>query len=81
MEKTWFEAVLRRRPHPVLRIVGNLAGAGLQVWAYVYAITQFHTAWRWLAVPLGLMALLHAGRGVAVAAQELSRHGAQPSRG
>ncbi|MFF8319556.1 hypothetical protein ACF06V_20575 [Streptomyces bobili] len=78
MEKTWFGAVFRRRPHPVLRLLGNLALCAVHVGWLTATVTQFHSGWRWFAVPVGLLALLFDGRGVAVAVQDLRRRGAAP---
>lgn len=76
MEQTWSERVFRRRPHPVLRALGNLATCAAEVVFAVVVITQLHSAWRWLAVPVGFLGLVSAGRGVAVAVRDLRRRGA-----
>ncbi|MFD3675301.1 hypothetical protein [Streptomyces sp. NPDC058613] len=78
MEKTLFEEVFRRRPHPVLRLLGNLVLCVLQIVFVVAVITQFQTVWRWLVVPMGLWGLLSDGRGVALAVQDLRRRAAAP---
>ncbi|MFG3398958.1 hypothetical protein [Streptomyces parvus] len=79
MQKTLFEEVLRRRPHPVLRLLGNLTLCATQLTFAVFVITQFHSAWRWLFVPLALWAMVADGRGVALAVQDLRRRGAAPA--
>ncbi|MFD3808546.1 hypothetical protein ACFWTC_34375 [Streptomyces sp. NPDC058619] len=79
MEKTWFEEVFRRRPHPVLRLLGNLALCAAQIVFVIAAITHFHSAWRWLVVPMGLWALVVDGRGVVLAVQDLRGRGAAPA--
>lgn len=76
MEKTWFEEVFRSRPHPVLRLLGNLALCAAQLVFVVAVITHFHTGWRWLVVPVGLWAMVADGRGVALAVQDLRRRDA-----
>ncbi|MFC9825359.1 MULTISPECIES: hypothetical protein [Streptomyces] len=76
MEKTWFEGVFRRRPHPVLRLLGNLALCAAQLVFVVAVITQFHSGWRWLLIPVGLGAMVADGRGVALAVQDLRRRDA-----
>ncbi|MFF7082137.1 hypothetical protein [Streptomyces lavendulae] len=73
MGKTWFEKVFRRRAHPVLRLLGNLALCAAQLVFVVAVITQFHSGWRWLFVPVGLWAIVADGRGVALAVQDLRR--------
>ncbi|MFD9505029.1 hypothetical protein [Streptomyces sp. NPDC060035] len=78
MEKTWFEEVFRRRPHPVLRLLGNLVLCVVQFVFVIAVITQFDSAWRWLVVPVGLWAMVADGRGVALAVQDLRRRGAAP---
>ncbi|MFD6913659.1 hypothetical protein ACFWB2_13885 [Streptomyces virginiae] len=79
MEKSWFEVVFRRRPHPVLRLLGNLALCAAQLVFVVAVIMNFHSAWRWLVVPMGLWAMMADGRGVALAVQDLRRRGAAPA--
>ncbi|MGW2839661.1 hypothetical protein ACWCWD_17870 [Streptomyces sp. NPDC001493] len=74
MEKTWFGAVFSRRPHPVLRLLGNLALCALQVAWVIWVLISFHSAWRWLAVPLGLTALLAESRGAVLAVRDLRKH-------
>lgn len=76
LEKTWFETVFRRKPHPVLRVLGNLVMCAVVVYGLIHAATAFHSAWRWLAVPVGLLMLVFAGRGVAVAVQDGRGRGA-----
>ncbi|MEU0436113.1 hypothetical protein ABZ153_31650 [Streptomyces sp. NPDC006290] len=63
----------------MLRVLGNLVSGMIQVWWVIYVITRFHGAWRWPAAAMGLLALVFAGRGVAVAVQDLLRRGAAPS--
>ncbi|MFD6877880.1 MULTISPECIES: hypothetical protein [unclassified Streptomyces] len=75
MEKTWFEEVFHRRPHPVLRLLGNLTLCAVQCVFVIAVITQFQSAWRWLAVPMGLWAMVCDGRGVALAVRDLRRRG------
>ncbi|MFD9004167.1 hypothetical protein ACFV0T_24940 [Streptomyces sp. NPDC059582] len=60
-------------------MLGNLLISSVQVYCGIYVITQFHSAWRWLAAPMVLLALVFTGRGVAVAVQDLLRRGAAPS--
>ncbi|MFD4737762.1 hypothetical protein ACFWNQ_10345 [Streptomyces virginiae] len=79
MEKSWFEVVFRRRPHPVLRLLGNLVLCVAQLVFVVAVIMNFHTVWRWLVVPLGLWAMLADGRGVALAVQDLRLRDAAPA--
>ncbi len=76
MEKTLFEELFRRRPHPVLRLLGHLALCAAQLFFIVLVVTRFDTAWRWLVVPLGLWGLVGDGRGVALAVQDLRRRDA-----
>ncbi|WP_327130059.1 hypothetical protein OG311_00435 [Streptomyces sp. NBC_01343] len=80
MEKTWFEAVFHRQPHPVLRLLGNLGLCVAQFVFIVAVITHFHSPWRWLVIPIGLWALVCDGRGVALAVQDLRPRGAAPAR-
>ncbi|MDJ0386348.1 hypothetical protein [Streptomyces sp. G-G2] len=70
MEKTWFEVVFRRRAHPVLRVLGNLLEGTVAVVAASFVISQTDSAWRWLIVPLTILTLVSAYRGVAVAVQD-----------
>ncbi|MCY0954283.1 hypothetical protein [Streptomyces sp. H27-S2] len=79
MEKTLFEEMFHRRPHPVLRLLGNLALCAAQLIFVIAVITHFHSAWRWLVIPLGLWAMVADGRGVALAVQDLRRRGAAPA--
>ncbi|MEU0984967.1 hypothetical protein ABZ488_37880 [Streptomyces griseus] len=79
MEKAWFEEVFRRRPHPVLRLLGNLALWAAQLTFAIMVITHFDSAWRWLVIPLTLWATLADGRGVALAVQDLRRRDAAPA--
>ncbi|MFD3720080.1 hypothetical protein [Streptomyces sp. NPDC058674] len=76
MEKTWFEKVFRRRPHPVLRLLGNLAACVAHLVFAIIVITHFHSAWRWLFVPIGLLGMVGDGRGVVSAVQDLRRRDA-----
>ncbi len=76
MKKTWFEEVFHRRPHPVLRLLGNLALCAAQSVFVIAVITHFHSGWRWLVVPMGLWAMAADGRGVALAVQDLRRRDA-----
>ncbi|MER7676367.1 hypothetical protein [Streptomyces sp. NPDC096934] len=78
MDATWFETVFRRKPHPVLRMLGNLLLGAVQVYWVIVMLTQLHSGWRWFAAPVGLLSLVFAGRGVAVAARDLRRRGAEP---
>ncbi|MEU1091626.1 hypothetical protein ACFYPN_33230 [Streptomyces sp. NPDC005576] len=78
MEKTWFESVFRRRPHAVLRLLGNLVLCAMQVFWVVWVLVSFDGAWRWLAVPLGFMALLSDSRGVVLAVRDLRKRGGSP---
>ncbi|MGW1775556.1 hypothetical protein [Streptomyces sp. NPDC002104] len=79
MEKTFFEEVFRRRAHPALRLLGNLALCAAQAVFVVAVLTHFHTAWRWLAVPFGLWAMVGDGRGAALAVRDLRRRGGAPA--
>lgn len=63
----------------MLRLLGNLALCAAQVVFVVAVITHFHTAWRWLAVPIGLWAMVGDGRGVALAVQDLRRRDVAPA--
>ncbi|MFF7363771.1 hypothetical protein [Streptomyces sp. NPDC008125] len=78
MEKTWFESVFRRRPHPVLRLLGNLVLCAMQVAWVIWGLVSFHSAWRWLVVPIGLMVLLSYSRGVVLAVRDLRKHNSSP---
>jgi hypothetical protein len=40
---------------------------------------MFHSPWRWLAVPVGLLTLVFIGRGVTVAAQDLHGRSVGPT--
>ncbi|MFF7300580.1 hypothetical protein [Streptomyces sp. NPDC008265] len=79
MEKTWFEEVLHRRPHPVLRLLGNVALCAAQLIFLAAVITQFNTPWRWLCVPVGFWAILADGRGAALAVRDLRRPDTAPA--
>ncbi|MEU7341118.1 hypothetical protein [Streptomyces sp. NPDC007074] len=79
MDGTWFEAVFRRKPHPVPRVLGNLVLCAVQVYWVIIMLTQLHSGWRWFAAPVGLLSLVSGGRGVAVAARDLLRRDAEPS--
>lgn len=63
----------------MLRLLGNLVLCVVQVVFIIAVITQFRSAWRWLAVPVGLWAMVGDGRGVALAVQDLRRRGAVPA--
>ncbi|MGW0860235.1 hypothetical protein [Streptomyces sp. NPDC002690] len=73
MEKTLFESVFRRRPHPVLRLLGNLVGIAIHCAWMAGVINHFDTAWRWLAVPVGLLGLLNESGGAVLARRDLRR--------
>ncbi|WP_371637448.1 hypothetical protein OG988_38990 [Streptomyces zaomyceticus] len=79
MKKTLFEELFRRRPHPMLRLLGNLVLCAVQLVFVMAVIMHFHTPWRWLAVPFGLWVMLADGRGVALAVQDLRRPDAAPA--
>ena len=79
MKKTWFEKVFRRRPHPVMRLLGNLALCAAHFVFVISVITHFDSAWRWLVVPMGLWGVMADGRGVALAVQDLRRREATPA--
>ncbi|MFB7031309.1 MULTISPECIES: hypothetical protein [unclassified Streptomyces] len=79
MKKTLFEELFRRRPHPVLRLLGNLVLCTFQLVFVIAVITHFHSAWRWLAIPFGLWAMLADGRGAALAVQDLRRRDTAPA--
>lgn len=76
MEKTFFEEVFRRRAHPVLRLLGNLALCAAHFIFVIGVITHFHSGWRWLVVPMGLWAMVADGRGVVLAVHDLRRRDA-----
>ncbi|MFE9851457.1 hypothetical protein ACFYPN_22070 [Streptomyces sp. NPDC005576] len=78
MERTWFEEAFRRKPHPVLRLLGNLVLCAFQAVWVIGVTTHFHTAWRWLAVPFGLRAILSDTRGAVLAARDLRQSGSAP---
>ncbi|MFC8496027.1 hypothetical protein ACFUJU_35570 [Streptomyces sp. NPDC057235] len=73
MEKTLFEKLFRRRPHPMLRLLGNLVLCTAQLVFVITVITHFDTPWRWLAVPFSLWAMLADSRGAVLAVQDLRR--------
>ncbi|MFJ7271396.1 hypothetical protein ACIQV3_32955 [Streptomyces sp. NPDC099050] len=79
MKKTLFEEVFHRRAHPALRLLGNLVACAFQIVFVVAVITQFHSAWRWLVVPLGLWGMLGDGRGAALAVRDLRRREPAPA--
>ncbi|MFE5834836.1 hypothetical protein ACFQ8W_31990 [Streptomyces sp. NPDC056508] len=73
MEKTLFEKVFRRRPRPVLRLLGNLVFCVFQVVFVIAVITHFDTPWRWLVIPFSFWVMLADSRGVVLAVQDLRR--------
>ncbi|MEV7617560.1 hypothetical protein [Streptomyces sp. NPDC089799] len=74
MEKTWFEVVFRRKLHPVLRLLGNLAWGAFTVITTLVAITQSNIAWWWwFIVPADILMLMGVYRGVVVALRDLRR--------
>ncbi|WEH38045.1 hypothetical protein [Streptomyces sp. AM 2-1-1] len=78
MEKTWFERVFRRKAHPGLRLLGNLVGIAIHCAWMAGVITHFDTAWRWLALPIGLLGLLNESRGAALARRDLRKAAGTP---
>ncbi|MFF3214283.1 hypothetical protein ACFYYB_26905 [Streptomyces sp. NPDC002886] len=78
-KKTWYAVEPRKKLHPVLRLLGNLALCAAQLFFIVAVVTHFDTAWGWLVVPLGLWALVGDGRGVALAVQDLRRRDDAPA--
>lgn len=79
MKQTLFEEVFRRRPHPALRLLGNLALCAVQCVFVVAVVAHFHSPWRWLAVPLGLWAMLADARGVVLAVRDLRGRDGAPA--
>lgn len=63
----------------MLRLLGNLLLCAAQLVFAVAVITHFHSAWRWLVVPMGLSAMMADGRGVALAVQDLRRRDPAPA--
>ncbi|WP_327268044.1 hypothetical protein OG233_06820 [Streptomyces sp. NBC_01218] len=78
MEKTWFERVFRRKAHPGLRLLGNLAGTAILCAWMIGVIIHFDTAWRWLAVPFALLGILGDARGAVLAARDLRKPASAP---
>ncbi|MGW0860234.1 hypothetical protein [Streptomyces sp. NPDC002690] len=73
-----FEQAFGRKPHPVLRLLGSLALCAFQAVWVISVTTNFHTAWRWLAVPFGLWGILSETRGAVLAARDLRQRDSAP---
>ncbi|MCX4781855.1 hypothetical protein [Streptomyces sp. NBC_01264] len=63
----------------MLRLVGSLVLCALQIVFVVAVLTHFHSAWRWLVVPLGVWGMVGDGRGVTSAVRDLRRPDAVPT--
>ncbi|MFF4249525.1 hypothetical protein ACFYY2_34440 [Streptomyces sp. NPDC001822] len=79
VQKTWFEVVFRRRPHPALRVLGNLLVGGVVIFGIIDGF-RFHGLWRRVALTIWLLGLVFVGRGMVVAVQDLVRRGDERSQ-